>query len=86
MVGKANSHGLWLYRKPTLKLSILVNPVVSGYTESTAWIFPLSFRLHHLPGETCFQQARSSAVGGSSQAVLGSSDNRKVLASLLIFL
>jgi hypothetical protein len=39
-----------------------------------------------LPEETCFQQAGSSAVEGTSQAVLGSSDQRKVPASLSLFL
>jgi len=36
--------------------------------------------------ETCFQQARSSAVEGISQAILGSSDQWKVPASLSLFL
>jgi hypothetical protein len=39
-----------------------------------------------LPEETCFQQAGSSAVKGTSKAVLGSSDQRKVPASLSLFL
>jgi hypothetical protein len=39
-----------------------------------------------LPEETCFQQAESSALEGTSQAVLGSSDQRKVPASLSLFL
>jgi hypothetical protein len=38
-----------------------------------------------VPEETCFQQAGSSAVEGTRQAVLGSSDERKVLASLSLF-
>jgi hypothetical protein len=42
----------------------------------------LYFQLPHLPEETCFLQAVSSAVEGTSQAVLGSSDQQKVLASL----
>jgi hypothetical protein len=41
--------------------------------KSTAWIFPLYFQLPCLPEKTCFQQARSSVVEGTSQAVLGSS-------------
>jgi hypothetical protein len=45
----------------------------------------LYFQLHYLPEETCFQQAGSSAVEGTSQAVLGSSDLRKVPASLSLF-
>jgi hypothetical protein len=51
-----------------------------------AWIFPLYFQLPYLPEETCFQQGGSSAVEGTSQAVLGSSDQRKVPASLSLFL
>jgi len=38
-----------------------------------------------LLAETCFQQAGSSAVEGSSQAVLESSEQRKVLASLTLY-
>jgi len=38
----------------------------------------LYFRLPYLPEETCFQQAGSSVVEGTSQAVLGPSDQRKV--------
>ncbi len=52
------------------------------FSSSTAWIFPLYFQLPYLPEETCFQQAGSSVVEGTSQAVLGSSDQRKVPASL----
>jgi hypothetical protein len=37
-------------------------------------------------GKTCFQQAGSSTVEGTSQAALGSSDQRKVPASLSLFL
>jgi hypothetical protein len=54
--------------------------------KSTAWIFPLYFHLPYLPEETCFQRAGSSAVEGTSLAVLGSSDQRKVPASLSLFL
>jgi hypothetical protein len=39
-----------------------------------------------LPEETCFQHTGSSAVEGTSQAVLGYSDQRKVPASLSLFL
>jgi hypothetical protein len=46
----------------------------------------LYFQLHSLPEETCFQQAGSSAVKGTSQAVLGSSDHQKILASQSLFL
>jgi hypothetical protein len=38
------------------------------------------------PEETYFQQAGCSAVEGTSQAVLRSSDRRKVPASLSLFL
>ncbi len=44
------------------------------------------FQLPYLPEETCFQQAGSSAVEGTNQAVLGTSDQRKVPASLSLFL
>jgi hypothetical protein len=46
----------------------------------------LYFQLPYLPEETCFQQAGSSEVEGTSQAVLGSSDQWKVPASLSLFL
>jgi hypothetical protein len=54
--------------------------------QSTAWIFPLYLQFPFLPEDTCFQQAGSSAVEGTSQAVLGSSDQRNVPASLSLFL
>jgi hypothetical protein len=38
-------------------------------TQSTAWVFPLDFQLHYMPEETCFQQAGSSVVEGTSQPV-----------------
>ncbi len=41
----------------------------------------MHFQLPYLPEETCFQQAGSSAVEGNIQAVLGSSDQWKVLAT-----
>jgi hypothetical protein len=43
-------------------------------TLSTAWVFHLYFQLPYRPEETCFQQAGSSVVEGTSQSVLGSSD------------
>jgi hypothetical protein len=46
----------------------------------------LYFQLHYLLQETYFHQAVSSAVEGSSQAVLGSSNQQKVPASLSLFL
>jgi hypothetical protein len=45
----------------------------------------LYFQLPYLPEETCLQQAGSSAVEGTSQVVLGSSDQRMVPASLSLF-
>jgi len=45
----------------------------------------LYFQLPCLPEETCLEQAGSSAVEGNSQAVLGSSDQRKVPASGSLF-
>jgi hypothetical protein len=46
----------------------------------------LYFQLPYLPEETCFQQVGSYAVEGTSQAILGSSDQWKVAASLSLFL
>jgi hypothetical protein len=46
----------------------------------------LYFQLPYLPEETCFQQAGYSAVEDTSQAVLGSSDQHKVPASLSLYL
>jgi hypothetical protein len=48
--------------------------------------FPLNFQICYLPEETCFQQAGFYAVEGISQAVLGSSDQQKVPASLSLFI
>jgi hypothetical protein len=42
-------------------LQIFIKP------QSTAWIFPLYFQLPCLPEETCFQQAGSSVVEGTSR-------------------
>jgi hypothetical protein len=46
----------------------------------------LNFQLPYLPEGACFQQAGSSAVEGTSQAVLGSYDQSKVPPSLSLFL
>jgi hypothetical protein len=54
--------------------------------QSTTWSFPLYFQLPYLPEETCFQQVGSSAVEGTSQDVLGSFEQRKVPASMSLFL
>jgi hypothetical protein len=48
--------------------------------------FSLYFQLSYLHEETCFQQAGSSAVEGITQAILDSSDQWKVPASLSLFL
>ncbi len=39
-----------------------------------------------MPEETCFAQRGSSALEGTSQAILGFSDQRKVPASFSLFL
>jgi hypothetical protein len=76
-----NGSGLsWSFIFPTLERNRIV------FTRSTARIFHLHFQLPHLPEETCFEQPGSSAVEVSSQAVLGSPDQRKVPASLSLFL
>jgi len=54
--------------------------------QNPARIFLLYFQLSYLPQETCLQQAGSSAVEGTGQPVLGSSEQRKVPASLSLFL
>jgi hypothetical protein len=46
----------------------------------------LYFQLPYLPEETYFQQAGSFGVEGTSYDVLESSDQRKVPASLSLFL
>jgi hypothetical protein len=46
----------------------------------------LHFQLPYLPEEISFQQAGSSAVEGTGQVVLGSSEQLKVPASLSLFL
>jgi hypothetical protein len=62
-------------------------PVCGGHVKkTTAWIFPSYFQLYCLLEETCFQQAGSSAVDGTSQAVLDSFDQWKVPAGLSLFL
>jgi hypothetical protein len=60
--------------------------VAYPHTQSTAWTFPLYFQFPYLPEGTRFQQAGSSAVERTSQAVLGSSDQPNVPASLSLFL
>jgi hypothetical protein len=46
----------------------------------------LYFQLPYLLEETCFQQAGSSGVEGTSQDVLGFSDQRKVPAGLSLII
>ncbi len=48
--------------------------------------FPLYFQLPQLLEETCFPQRGSSALEGTNQAILGSSDQPKLPASLSLFL
>jgi len=87
MVGKEISHGLWLYwNRAHTQTLYSGEPRGLRLHVKHSWIFPLYFQLHHLPGETYFQEAGSYAVRGTGQALLGSSDNRKVLARLSIFL
>jgi len=72
-IGLSFEREMFLRRATRATFSSLMN---------TAWIFQyLYFQLLYLPEETCFQQVRSSAVKGSIQAVLGSSDRQKVLAA-----
>jgi hypothetical protein len=59
-----------------------IHTELSTQKVSTAWIFPLYFQLHYLSEETCFQHGGSSAREGTSQGVLGYSDQRKVPASV----
>jgi hypothetical protein len=56
------------------------------FRQALPGFFLFIFSSPYLPEETCFQQAGSSVVEGTSQAVLGSSDQRKVPASLLLLL
>ncbi len=87
MVGKEISLGLWLsWNRADTQTHYSGEPRGLRLHVKHGLDFPLYFQLRHLPGETCFQQAGSSAVGGTGQALLGSSDNRKVLASPSIFL
>jgi len=73
--------------------------ILSEVSESLLPLFETSYTYEPLPrffrcilsslaclGKTCFQQAGSSTVEGTSQAALGSSDQRKVPASLSLFL
>jgi hypothetical protein len=46
----------------------------SIFRKALPGFFLCCFQLPYLPEETCFQQAGSSVVEGTSQAVLGSSD------------
>jgi hypothetical protein len=64
----------------------LITPIYRVRKALLSEFFLLYFQLPYLPEETCFQQAGSSMVEGTSQAVVGSSDQRKVPASLSLFL
>jgi len=78
---QASALGQALKSRKGLKLGSLpyIHKALPGF-------FLRIFQLHYLPEETCFKQAGSSAVEGTRQAVLGSSDQRKVPASLSLFL
>ncbi len=78
MVGKEMSHGLWLYwNRAHTQTHYSGEP--RGLRLDVKHCLDFSFVFSApSPGVTCFQQAGSSAVGGTSQALLGSSDNRKV--------
>jgi hypothetical protein len=58
-------------------------PVSKSVKHCLDFSYVFSAPLHE---ETCFQQAGSSAVEGTSQAVLESSEQRMVPASLSLFL
>jgi hypothetical protein len=66
--------------------SSLGGPILGGKALPRFFLCIFSSVDLYLPEETCFQQAGYSVVGGTSQAVLGSSDQRKVPASLSLFL
>jgi hypothetical protein len=61
--------------KLAIKKNVELTSKLSGFgfckifikPQSTAWIFPLYFQLPCLPEETCFQQAGSSVVEGTSR-------------------
>jgi len=61
--------GLYENHKAHTKIGQIVSlyTVVFEDTQSTAWIFTSYFQLPYLPEETCFQQAGSCAVEGTSQ-------------------
>jgi hypothetical protein len=65
---------VWTIKDPILFVSSQVH-----YLQNSVWIFHLHFQLPDLHEETCFQQK-------IRQAILGSSNQRKVPASLWLFL
>jgi hypothetical protein len=48
-----------------------------AYRKALRGFFSFYFQLHYLPEENCFQQAGSSVVEGTSQAVLGLVTSRR---------
>ncbi len=63
-----------------------LGPILGGKALPGFFLCILSSLDPYLPEETCFQQAGYYMVEGISQAVLGSSDERKVPSSLSLFL
>jgi len=62
-----------------------LGPIVGGRARPGFFLCIFSSVDPYLPEETCFQQAGYYVVEGTSQAVLRSSDQRKVPASLSLF-
>jgi hypothetical protein len=69
---KQQNSTLWTYHS-------LVRKALLGF-------FLFYFQLPYLLEETCFQQAGSSAVEGTNQAVMGSCDQLNVPTTLSLFL
>ncbi len=72
-------------RKPPNDLLLCAHGKLSS-RKALPVIFLLYSQLPYLAQETCFQRAGFFALEGTSQAVLGSSDQLKVPASLSLFL
>ncbi len=76
-------------RKPEKNVCVQCSPVLGSpwlLPKALPGLFLCIYSAPSHPQETCFQQAGSCAVEGTSQAVLGSSDQLKVPASLSLFL
>jgi len=63
-----------------------LGPILGGKALPGFFLCIFSSLDAYLPEDTCFQQAGYSVVEATSQAVLGSFDERKVPASLSLFL